>query len=438
MRLPKIHQMTIAKFRKLFPKFMVVRCKKFNRRKCWELLDFTRWFSSIRKGANVNPLIYIEISSCMEYCRVKGLNDDYLYYKHYADEGYTYITLEGGNRHDGTHEFYENEPRNREDKHVNYAIIKGVDRETMHDLYCRLAYGKSPNRQEQRTGIYGEVSDLVRKTSEKLSHVWDKVKGINISRMQDDEMVAMIMLYCTEGGTFGKSKGGNSNDNLDTMYRNNTWDKGKFTYMWKALSELFDSVIDYDNITKKLEKTFLYFITILLDTLYTIYNIKNYDKLVEAVYEIWITKWNDDSIVHQRKNLPLSFSGMMSGMATYLEQVEKLKSIINEDVIPVLEEDKIITPRNEEEFTCLHRKQYIEKNKFKKDDKWYVKIRTNNKKCNLVANTPEFKEVLLSEAYSAKCELDHIIPKSKGGKTKLENAELTSKKYNRKKLNKII
>jgi len=54
----------------------------------------------------------------------------------------------------------------------------------------------------------------------------------------------------------------------------------------------------------------------------------------------------------------------------------------------------------------------------------------------LLANTPEFKVALLSGAYSAKCELDHIIPKSKNGKTVLENAELTSKEYNRKKSNK--
>tara|TARA_R110000765_G_scaffold13069_1_gene39599 strand:- start:27 stop:1337 length:1311 start_codon:yes stop_codon:yes gene_type:complete len=436
MKLPKIFQMTIREFRKKFPESKVVRCKKFNRRKCWELLDFKRWFSSIRKGANINPLIYIDIQSCMEYCRVKGLNRDYLYYKHYADEDYDYITIEGGNRHDGTHMFYTDESQNRDDKHVNYCVIKGVDRKTMHDLYCRLAYGKSPNRQEQRTGIFGISSDLVRKTSEKLSHVWNKVKGINTNRMQDDEMVATIMLYVTEGGTFGKSDGGNKDDNLDTLYRNNKWNKGKFTYMWKELVKVFDSIIDYDNITKKLEKSFLYCITIILDTLHTKYNIENYDDFVKEVYEIWITKWKDDSIVHQRKNQPLSFSGMMSGMATYLEQVEKLKSIINEDIIPELEEEKIITPRNEEEFTYLHRKQYIEKNKFKKGKKWYVKIRSNNDAKTLLKNTQVFKDVLLSEAYSAKCELDHIEPKTKGGKTILENAELTTKQYNRKKSNK--
>ena len=83
--------------------------------------------------------------------------------------------------------------------------------------------------------------------------------------MQDDEMVATIMLYVTEGGTFGKSDGGNKDDNLDTLYKTNDWKKGKFTYMVNSLKKVFDAIIDYDDIiTKKLEKTFLYFITVLL------------------------------------------------------------------------------------------------------------------------------------------------------------------------------
>ena len=436
MKLPKILQTTVEGFKEKFPRSKVVRCKKFNRRKCWELLDFTRWFSSVRKGANINPLIYIHIVSCMEHCRIKGLKEDYEYYKHYMDEGYTYITIEGGNRHDATHDFYDKEPHNREDKHVNYCVIKGVDRAEMHELYCRLAYGKSPNRQEQRTGIYGKVSDVVRKSSEKLAEVWENVKGINRDRMQDDEMVAMIMLYTKEGGTFGKSDGGNKDDNLDTLYKNNKYNTVKFNWMVKQLKEVFDSVVDYDFITKKLHKTFLYYLVILLDTLHTIYNIEDYDELLEEIYDIWIEKWDDEEIVHKRKNKPLIFSDMMSGMATYSEQVDKLKSIINEDIIPTLEEKEIITPRNEEEFTFLHRKQWILKNRFKEDGKWFVKIRTNNINRTWFNGVEEFTIVSLAEAYSAKCELDHIIPKSKGGKTELSNAELTSKEYNRKKRNK--
>jgi len=51
----------------------------------------------------------------------------------------------------------------------------------------------------------------------------------------------------------------------------------------------------------------------------------------------------------------------------------------------------------------------------------------------------EFITITLAEAFNgSKFELDHIKPKSKGGETTLENAELTTKQYNRKKKAKIL
>ena len=42
------------------------------------------------------------------------------------------LTIEGGNRHDATLTiFMIQRKKNRKDKHVNYCIIKSVDRETM-------------------------------------------------------------------------------------------------------------------------------------------------------------------------------------------------------------------------------------------------------------------------------------------------------------------
>ena len=56
----------------------------------------------------------------------------------------------------------------------------------------------------------------------------------------------------------------------------------------KQLKEVFDSVVDYDFITKKLHKTFLYYLVILLDTLHTIYNIEDYDSTKSLKLKKWI------------------------------------------------------------------------------------------------------------------------------------------------------
>ena len=446
MRLPKVLQATVERFRELFPKGKVVRCKKFNRRSCWEWLDIRRWWESIRMGANINPLIYIDIESCMEHCRKLGKNADYLYYSNYHNQGYTYITIEGGNRHDATHDFYDSEEENRKDKHVNYCIIKSVDRETMHDLYCRLAYGKAPNRQEQRTGIFGTISDLVRKKAETLAVMWNKINGIKQSRMQDDELVAQIMSYVTFN-SFGKSNGhGNKDDSLDAMYKGNNYKKQPFNYVIKELKEIFDAVVNLDTVTKKLPKTFVYLLVIVLEKFNKNYKIEDYDDFIEEFHTIYTDKMNESVDDLEKKGEKrkaflkgqtwLPFSELTKGLVLNSDQLNHMISLLSEDFLPVLEEKGIISPINEEEFTYKHRKEYIRLNKFEKNGQWWIQIRSNNSSCTLIKDEPEFKEVTLAEAYSAKCELDHITPKSKKGETTIKNAELTTKEYNRKKSNK--
>ena len=70
-----------------------------------------------------------------------------------------------------------------------------------------------------------------------------------------------------------------------------------------------------------------------------------------------------------------------------------------------------------------------------KDGKWYVTIRNNTPDLSLRGvSEAEFITITLAESFNgSRFELDHIIPKSKNGETTLENAELTTKEYNRKK-----
>jgi len=386
----------------------------------------------------------------MEHCRKIGKNADYLYYCNYHDQGYTYITIEGGNRHDATHGFYNSpqEKQNRKDKHVNYSIIKSVDREEMHDVYCRLAYGKAPNRQEQRTGIFGVVSDIVRKTSETLAVMWIKINGINQSRMQDDELVAQLMSYVTFG-SFGKSNGrGNKDDSLDEIYKSGQYNKSPFNFVIKELKEIFDAVVRYDHLTKKLKKTFVYLLVMSLDKFHKNYKIEDYDLFIEQFHTIYVDKMEESvedleakgegrkAFVKGTSFLP--FAEITRGLVTHNDQLEHMNSLLSEDFIPVLEEKGIISPINVEEFTYKHRREYIRLHKFERNGKWWIKIRSNNSNGTLIPGQPEFKEVTLAEAYSAKCELDHIIPKSKDGPTTLDNAELTTKTFNRKKSKRIV
>ena len=183
-----------------------------------------------------------------------------------------------------------------------------------------------------------------------------------------------------------------------------------------------------------------------LDKFHKNYKIEDYDLFIEEFYSIYTDKMEEsvddlEAKGEKRKaflkgNSWLSFAEITSGLVTHNDQLEHMNSLLSEDFIPVLEEKGIISPVNEEEFTYVHRREYIRLHKFERNGKWWIKIRSNNSKCTLISGEPKFREVTLVEAYSAHCELDHIIPKSDNGPTTLDNAELTTKEYNRKKSNK--
>lgn len=440
MELPIPIQITVEDHYTKFGNGKVVRCKKFNRKSCWEPSDVKKWHESVQRGWNVNPLIYIGIDSCITLATEKGNETDRKYFQHYKDEGYEYITIEGGNRNDATEDFYQVFPQYR-DKKVNIAVIESVTREEMHEGYVRLAHGVSPNRQEKRTGIFGEVSDLVRKTSEKLATMWDRVKGVKRTRMADDEVVAMLINF-SSNGSFGKSlvNGDGKDEVLDLIYSTNKYNKTRFNYLINNLKSTFDSIVDYDEITTKLPKTTIYLLSMIFINIKDKYKVVDYDLFVKKWYDKFIEKDNSDDIVFKRTGKTLVFTQLLSGLVMDTDQLEKMNQIVEEDFIPFLEEEGVITPTNPDEFTTKHKRDWINNNKFEVGGKWYVTVRSNTSDLSLMGeDVPEFTTITLAQSFNgSKFELDHIIPKSTGGETTLENAELTTKEYNRKKQAKIL
>lgn len=440
MKLPISTQLTISDHYIMFGDGKVIRCKKFNRKSCWETSDIEKWYSSVQKGWNVNPLIYIHIDSCIEFAIEKGNETDRKYFQNYKNQGYEYITIEGGNRNDATESFYHAFPQYR-DKLVNVTIIKSISREEMHEGYVRLAHGVSPNRQEKRTGIFGEVSDLVRKTSEKMATVWDSVKGIKRTRMYDDEMVATIMNFSTNG-SFGKSliNGTKKDDVLDEMYQTNKYNKTTFNYIIKSLQSSFEAIVDYDDISTKLPKATIYLLSMIFKRIKDTYRVTDFTLFVQNWYEKYVELDNNDSIVFQRKGKKLVFTQLLSGLVMDIDQLKTMELLIEEHFIPFLEETDSIEPYNPEDFSVSQKRDWINKNKFESNGKWYVKVRNNTPDLSFRGNEePEFKVITLAQSFNGKeYELDHIHPKSKGGETTIENAELATYAYNRKKRAKVL
>jgi hypothetical protein len=140
MKLPLPFQITLTEFKLRFGNGKVVRCKKFNRKKCWTQNDVVKWYESVMKGWNINPLIFVDIDSCITFSIKNGLDSDREYFQNYKNDGYDFITIEGGNRTDATESMFDTKPTYH-DKNVNIAIITNVNREEMHEGYVRLAHG---------------------------------------------------------------------------------------------------------------------------------------------------------------------------------------------------------------------------------------------------------------------------------------------------------
>lgn len=443
MILPVITQMTLAQFKDKFGNGKVIRCKKFNRKSCWAQSDVDKWHQSVRLGWNVNPLIFVHINSCIEYAIQAGLDNDKNYFQEYKNQGYDFITIEGGNRTDATELMYDTQP-DYHDKKVNIAVIESVSRKEMHDGYVRLAHGVSPNAQEKRTGIYGKVSDLVRNTSERLEVMWGKINGIKRTRMEDDELIAMVMNYATNK-SFGPSliNSEKKDDVLDSMYSNNNYNSVSFNYTINNLKSIFDSIKLNKDITKKLEKSVVYLLVILIRLIKeNNFKIENYQTFVKHWYDYYLQRSNSDDVLFYRgkAKFQCTFSHLMSGLVMDTSQLEEMTNIIETDFIKYLEQHNAIVPYNSVEFTKEDKENWIKQNKYEKEDgKSYLKVRTNTQDLQLLGDSiPEFTEITLAESHNgSEYELDHIIPKSKGGETTLGNAELTSKAYNRKKTNKL-
>jgi len=434
-----------VKIKDWYPVFgnKTVRCKKFNRRTCWEKSDFQKWLVALGRGHVINPLIYVHIDSCVNSCLREGKLDDVKYFEDYKKQGYDYITLEGGNRHDSTEKIYEVTPEFH-NKRINIALVDGIDREEMHELYLNLASGKSPNDQERRTGIYGVVSDVVRKVSERLISMWDKVNGITRPRMKDDEMVAMIMNYVTNN-SFGTHPltGKTRTETLDSLYETNEYNSKLFNYVTESLKAFWERVRDDEIVTKKQPKVVIYLLTILFSHFKNKYKIVNEKKFIKEFFDYFNDIYNFDykeGTTETRVRLKLSgthytYKNLLGNMLKNLGVLNEVEYLVRSELIPKLETASVIKPINMEEFTFKHRKEYIGLHKFDKHGNIYVKVRTNNPKLDWFPGQPEFTDISLTESFSNKYELDHIIPKSKNGPTSIENAELTSKEYNRKKYN---
>ena len=165
------------------------------------------------------------------------------------------------------------------------------------------------------------------------------------------------------------------------------------------------------------------------------------DLFVKYWYQLYMEKIEDITIIYQDGKKHLSFNELTKGLVSDLKQLKHMMYIIEDEFITFLQVKGAISPTNPDEFNAKHKSEWVRKNKFQDTDgRWYVKVRCNSNNKSFLGNSvPVWKQITIAEAFDgSRYELDHIKPKIDGGPTTIENAELTTKKYNRKKNKNIV
>lgn len=437
-KLPETKQTTTENYRKKFTKKNTERDKKFQRRSCWEWLQRFWYRFSMIANYCINPIIFWDVKESMIQMKKKKNIKDYKYFKEAYDRGIRYKIVEGANRNDLLQDHIPDEEWDiYKDTKQSYCVASG-DRESMHELYVLLGNGKSQNRQEKRTGIWGKVSDWVRNISEKNQEWLTKTSTIMINRMKDDEFIAMILHYCYNN-TFGQVQSESADDIVDKIYREkNIRPKAKkkaedivkkIGQYWKKLSETQKN---------KMPKAYVQGLVILLSKTFDLeFILKNKKNFVIKYHTWWTTNMasTDIYILDNSKQEPQTFNGLVRGlkgsvkMAKFKELVEDLvkemvlddifTKDVSEDLATPEQRTKLIEEAREGDKVRVRQNGVVDGNKIFGDKDDFIWV--------------DYLEVLSSYDYH----VDHIIPKTKTGKTTLDNMEITTRHYNILKSNKM-
>jgi HNH endonuclease len=203
--------------------------------KCrWDLIAMRYYIESIPVGMAVNCVVLIDIESCLENC-VEG-DEDWLYFKSWKDEGYSYIALDGNNRSVSICKYFAEEsfglnpsssitifvpgkgaqkfPLYRGGKYsqlpdavreamnrqkLDIKLVKQATRREISDFFIRVNSGKPLNDHEKLNAELTEVASFIRDFG--FEYEWSFGSQIlsenQIVRFSFHELIASFLSYYT-------------------------------------------------------------------------------------------------------------------------------------------------------------------------------------------------------------------------------------------------
>jgi len=359
----------------------------------------------------------------------------YMQVKTDKDGNTKYIVVDGQQRMRAILEFLEGEYSLLEDECPTFAdkefsdLPDGIKREfwnygivtrelqtdslkEVKDIFRRLnKYVVPLNAQELRNATYGgHLIALVNNIADK-DDFWAENKIVtpnDIKRMIDAEFIGELFLGMMEGI---QQKSQSGIDSFFQRYDQKFLDRESWRKEFEATERKIEDIFNHDLVkTRWRGKADFYSFFIAIYELSKVYYFpeERYDEINE-----WLTKFASEVDKHVKQSEKSSSNPLVD---TYVENVEKRTThkatrqkryeIVRELLIPFL-----IAKDKRKDFNEEERR---------------IAWANSDKKCNICGKKVDWEEY----------ELDHKIPFSKGGKTSLENSQVTHKSCNAQKSNK--
>ena len=385
---------------------------RFQRRQVWKNKNKIGFRDSVLKGHLANPIIIVDVDSCIKHSQYNKNESDFQYFTEIKEkEGKSYISIDGNNRTNyilNENERVSGNPTPEDEiffsTHIPITVFSFCTRMDMHTIAINTNRGIAWNKQEERNAIYGVMSDFIRDTSIKLSSATNFIHGVNKSRMQDDDLYAMLLTYHQH------PVGNVSNALINSIYKKPSIDNQK---EFIGILDIWAKIIQEVGGNKyRIDKSLAV-------------------NLFMFLYEMYHNsgrKFNEDLIT--------DFSSIYIGLeeSRILESNDwKLKNRYANKYL-IEKSDKIISDILS--YVNIYFLRMDPKRSYSVDDKIEIYRKNGGDMFNLDGTTEEIS--LLQALNGNFINADHVLPFSKGNPTSIENAQFLKKEDNLKKSDKVL
>ena len=216
---------TIESFCSLIKNNRIYYDKTIQRRKVWKPKDKVSYRESLVDGTDASDIVLCDIKSSMDNSYSEGNKKDYDYFSKLHNQGYRYISIDGGNRTDFLLGEYNNIDSNSQipmsdemfdffNSEISLKYIYNASKNQLHRTFINLNSNTSANSQERRNAMEGIVSEFIRNIGIEYSVELQKIDKLTFSRMKDLELISQFLLYHQSKITTLKDKG------LNKMFSN--------------------------------------------------------------------------------------------------------------------------------------------------------------------------------------------------------------------------